>query len=74
MKTRDEFERDYCESQGITLELFRRHHVALPCACEAIDGPHWAAITLMPACLISHLQYRMPDSDGLDLLNARELP
>lgn len=44
--TAEEFERDYCERSGVSVEWLRQHRAVLPCHCgeEGCDG--WQMIPL----------------------------
>jgi hypothetical protein len=71
--TRDEFERGYCARSGVTVEWFRQHRVALPCACEADGCEGWAAISLDPLLLLHHLCFQLPEREALMGLEMTEL-
>lgn len=60
-----EFAADYAERSNITLEAFWRDRIVLPCLCESIEGPHWAAIRRDDAAILDHLAFHCPKQADL---------
>lgn len=60
-----DFIRAYCERSGITEERYHQMKVTLPCACDAVDGPHWAAVVRDPAGILDHIAFHSPTKDEI---------
>lgn len=60
-----DFIRGYCERSGLTEERYHSFKVTLPCACEAVEGPHWAAVSRDPALMLDHIAFHIPTQDQI---------
>jgi hypothetical protein len=65
MKLLDDFVREYCAASKISEDQYREFFVPLPCACECIDGPHWASIRRDAGQILDHLAFHSPTRDEL---------
>jgi hypothetical protein len=56
--TKDEFEKDYCERSGITIEEYHNEYslITLPCNCDYEECGGWAAITNEPRLIRIHME------------------
>jgi len=64
--TKEEFEESYCRRSNITLEVYHRWKVTLPCECTYEGCQGWAAIPNDPSCIEDHMKFYMPLSKGLE--------
>ena len=55
--TKEEFEHNYCQGSGITIEQYRQWKVTLPCSCDYEGCEGWAAIINDPDIIKDYIKF-----------------
>ena len=58
--TKEEFEKRYCKRGKISLALYHKHRVTLPCACGYEDCQGWAAVFNDRSSIEHHMRFYAP--------------